>query len=82
MIFNRGMGRYYGNWSKGLYHGLGKYSLNDGTEYEGGWQSGLMQGHGKFVWPDQKATYIGNFKNDVRTSGKIYDSNFNLIKVI
>jgi hypothetical protein len=42
-----------------------------------------MHGHGKFDWPKELGcTFIGVFENDKRVSGKIYDSNFNIIKVI
>lgn len=46
MVFERGQGRYSGQWLNGLYHGLGKYTHQNGTSYEGGWQNGLMHGHG------------------------------------
>lgn len=88
MVFERGSGLYLGGWSGGRYHGLGKYvSADDGARYEGGWINGLMHGHGKFTWPvvktkgkDVQLTFIGEFREDRRIRGKIYDEEYNLIQ--
>ena len=37
MIFEKGKGRYEGQWHNGLYQGLGKYVHFSGVSYEGGW---------------------------------------------
>ena len=42
-----------------------------------------MHGHGKFVWPVKSvcgtAIFIGEFANDFRVKGKIYDHNNKLL---
>mmetsp|Transcript_8428 Transcript_8428/g.12849 ORF Transcript_8428/g.12849 Transcript_8428/m.12849 type:complete len:102 (+) Transcript_8428:2258-2563(+) len=70
------MGRYFGEWQEGKYHGLGAYLGVEGSSYDGGWKSGLMSGHGKFTWPLSKgsAIFLGEFKEDKRVSGKIFDA--------
>ena len=74
MVFERGQGRYFGEWKNGRYEGIGCYSYKDGINYEGAFLNGLMHGHGKFQWPKSIGfTFIGEFKNDKRVQGRIYD---------
>lgn len=83
MIFERGQGRYFGGWHNGRYSGLGSYDYKLGISYEGGFLDGLMHGHGKFCWPvtvgDGNITFIGEFENDRRVKGKVFDGQMNLI---
>ena len=49
--------------------------------YEGGWKNGLMHGHGKFTWPTPPGgIFIGEFKDDKRIKGKIFDNKLNLLR--
>lgn len=80
MIFERGTGIYIGEWQDGRYHGLGTYQEASGIRYEGGWSKGLMHGHGKFSWPREIGyIFIGEFREDKRIQGKIYDQSLTLV---
>lgn len=56
-------GTYFGQLKKGLPHGYGKISYNNGDHYEGTFSKGKKDGQGLFTWKYGK-TYEGQFKND------------------
>jgi len=46
------LGTYEGEFNTNLRHGLGKYSMPDGSYYEGEWQNNERCGRGTMVWAD------------------------------
>ena len=67
---------YTGQFLDGLFHGQGKFEVEDGFVYEGEFAEGLRQGMGKLKVPVNDVTheyfkdvgfeiYEGEFKNDL-----------------
>ena len=69
--------KYEGEIENGLPNGFGKYTKTDGSTYVGSYKNGLRHGHGIFKWsenaPDSAGKYIGEYKDNVRWNGTIYD---------
>lgn len=63
-LFDNG-DNYKGYFSKGKFHGSGKYTRQDGYVYDGHWQNWIKNGYGTetYLSGDQ---YKGVFKNDLR----------------
>jgi hypothetical protein len=54
---------YIGFWAKGLMHGQGEYTFEDGTLYTGSFENNKIQGEGKAVYPNgivEEGVYIDN----------------------
>ena len=84
LIFDRGQGRYTGEWYDGKYHGKGLFKREWPAEgdpaktesqfYDGQWQQGDMSGYGMFKWPSGNI-YEGEWlANRRHGQGKITDS--------
>ena len=61
---NDGM-RYDGEWSKGLWHGVGVVHAKD-NHYSGEFREGLFSGHGVRVWSNG-SEYEGSWKDGMRS---------------
>lgn len=46
------LGKYEGEFNTNLRHGLGKYTMPDGSFYEGEWQNNERCGRGSMFWAD------------------------------
>ena len=44
--------RYYGQVRKGLFHGFGTLTWNNGAIYKGHWVDDIRQGYGVFTYPE------------------------------
>ena len=68
---------YEGEIENGLPHGIGTYTKTDGATYVGHFKNGLRHGKGTFTWsenaPDGAGKYIGEYKDNTRWNGAIYD---------
>ena len=68
---------YEGETANHLPHGKGIYTKTDGSTYVGIFKKGLRHGHGTFTWsknaPDGAGMYVGEYKNNKRWEGSIYD---------
>ena len=63
LVFDKGQGKYTGEWYEGKYHGKGLFKRQWPNEtdksklesqfYDGQWQQGDMSGFGMFKWPRQ-----------------------------
>ena len=84
LVFDRGQGRYTGEWYDGKYHGKGLFKREWPSEedpakmetqfYDGQWQQGDMSGYGMFKWPSGNI-YEGEWlANRRHGQGKITDS--------
>ena len=62
---------YEGSFSKGCFHGNGKYTFPDGASYEGEWSMSKMHGKGSYTDAKQ-VVYAGNFYNGLYDNGVSY----------
>lgn len=87
---NYNNGKYKGQKSNGLRHGLGAYFWNDGSDYYfGEWSNGIKHGCGILIAGDggriinncsNCVYYVGNYSNDDKLGkGSCYDNDGNLI---
>ncbi|MDN5211375.1 hypothetical protein QQ020_04915 [Fulvivirgaceae bacterium BMA12] len=78
----KGTDEYEGSFKKGLPHGVGTYTWNNGNSYEGNWKNGKKEGKGKLFlqrknggdstvvgfWSKDK--YVGEYKNPYKVHNK------------
>ena len=66
--------KYQGEWKQGKKHGMGIFTLGDGSSYEGNFLNGEMTGIGLRRWADG-STYSGSFKFGEMEGEGLYISN-------
>ena len=75
--------KYEGEIKNGLPHGIGTYTKTDGSTYVGQFNNGLRHGNGTFTWaenaPDGAGKYIGEYKDNKRWKGSIYDKHGKMV---
>ena len=72
-------GKYEGEVINNIPNGKSTYTLSNGDKNEGEWNDGKRDGQGTFTWKDGR-TLVGEFKNERRWNGKVYDKNGEIIK--
>lgn len=55
---------YDGTYDNGLYHGVGEFAEEDGSQYVGSWHLGQRQGQGNQVNNRERHEYSGSFAED------------------
>ena len=83
LVFDKGQGKYTGEWYEGKYHGKGLFKRQWPNEadpskietqfYDGRWQHGDMSGFGMFKWPSgniYEGEWLANRRHGL---GKITD---------
>jgi len=70
--------RYIGEWKKGIMHGYGEYTWEDGKKYKGIYKNDKKEGFGIFYWPDINKIYVGYWKEGKQDGvGMIVNKNNN-----
>ena len=59
-VYDNKFFQYQGEWRDNKKHGMGVFSMSNGSQYEGEFRDGEMTGQGKRTWPDGSA-YTGDF---------------------
>ncbi|WP_422354223.1 hypothetical protein [Roseivirga pacifica] len=73
-VFNYNDGdKYEGNWKNGQLHGYGIYTFNDGSHYVGQFENNNFHGHGTYTWLESGNKYVGEWKDDQRYNGFMYN---------
>ena len=75
-------GKYVGKVKDGKPNGKGECSYDKGRgNYKGSWRDGERHGLGTLTWSNGNK-YVGEYKDDNRWNGTIYDKNENIIGTV
>lgn len=71
---------YEGEWLNGEFHGKGKFTWADGSEYDGDYHEGKKHGQGRFTYASKKV-YNGGWVNGKQEGeGRLYSQTGSLLK--